>query len=106
MGAFDVEAPNWGRIPAVAVTGAPVVHADGSVSFATDAGPLRIALLESGVRMRLGPDARDYGVLVREPAPQAVHVEAIDGGTRVVAGDRVLEVGHAPLSFSYAIGGR
>jgi alpha-D-xyloside xylohydrolase len=106
MGAFDIEAPNWGRIPAVAVTGAPVLHADGSVSFATDAGPLLVVLHDSGVRLRLGPDTRDYGILVREPAPLAARVEAIDGGTRIVAGDRVLEVGHAPLSFAYAIGRR
>jgi alpha-D-xyloside xylohydrolase len=106
MGAFDLEAPNWGRIPAVAVTGGPVVNHDGSVSFDTDAGALRIALLESGMRLRLGPDTRNYGVLVREPAPLAVQVEAIDGGTRIVAGERVLDIGHAPLSFSYAMGGR
>lgn len=106
MGAFDIEAPNWGRIPAVAVTGAPVVSADGSVSLATDAGTLRIALLESGVRLRLGPDTRDYGILVREPAILAARIEGIDGGTRIAAGERVLDVGHAPLSFAYSVGGR
>lgn len=106
MGAFHVEAPDWGRIPPVAVTGAALVNADGSISLPTDAGELRIALLESGLRLRLGPDTRDYGILVREPATLAAQVEAIDGGTRVVAGERVLEVGHVPLSFSYGVGGR
>ncbi|MCM2311702.1 MAG: alpha-xylosidase [Steroidobacteraceae bacterium] len=106
MGAFDVEAPHWGRIPAVTVTGAPVVNADGSVSLATDAGPLRIAILESGVRLRLGPDTRDYGIVVREPATLDARVEAIDGGTRIAAGERVLDVGHVPLSFSFSVGGR
>jgi alpha-D-xyloside xylohydrolase len=106
MGTFDVEAPHWGRIPAVAVTGAPVVNADGSVSLGTDAGLLRIAMLESGVRLRLGPDTRDYGILVREPATLAARVEAIDGGTRIAAGERVLDVGHVPLSFSFSVGDR
>ena len=55
MGAFDVEAPNWGRIPPVNVTGAPVTNADGSVTLATDAGPLRVSLLECAARPRLPP---------------------------------------------------
>jgi len=106
MGAFDVEAPSWGRIPPVTVTGAPVANADGSVTIATDAGPLRVALLDCGARLRLGPDTRDYGVLLSEPATLAADVEAIAGGTRLVAGDRVLEIGHAPLSFSLTSAGR
>jgi alpha-D-xyloside xylohydrolase len=106
MGAFDVAAPNWGRIPPVTVTGGPVADADGTIRFATDAGTLRVALLESGARLRLGPDTRDYGMLVREPAALAARVEALDGVTRIAAGDRVLEVGHAPLSFAYSVAGR
>ncbi len=38
MGAFDVEAPNWGRIPAVKVTGAVVAGDDGSVTLADRRG--------------------------------------------------------------------
>ena len=106
MGAFDLEAPNWGRIPAVAVTGAPAVNLDGSVTLPTDAGPLRVALLECGVRLRLGPDARDYGIVLREPAALAVRIEVVAGGTRLVAGERVLEIGHAPLSFVLTVAGR
>ena len=106
MGAFDVEAPNWGRIPPVRVTGAPMPNDDGSVSFATDAGTLRVALLESGARLRLGPDARDYGVLLRQPPALSARVESIEGGTRLVAADRVLEVGHTPLSFAFTVAGR
>ena len=106
MGAFDVEAPNWGRIPPVNVTGAPVAGADGVVTFPTDAGPLRISLLDVGARLRLGPDVRDYGILLREPEPLPVRVEAVEGGTRLVAGDRVLDVGHAPLCFAFSVAGR
>ena len=106
MGAFDVEAPNWGRIPPVAVVGAPAANPDGSVTLPTDAGPLRVGLLECGLRLCLGPDARDYGILLREPAPLAARIEAIEGGTRLVAGERVLEIGHAPLSFALTVSGR
>ncbi len=106
MGAFDLEAPNWGRIPPVRVTGGPTLGEDGVVRFDTDAGPLRVSLLDTGARLRLGPDERDYGILVREPAPLPVRLEALDGATRLVAGERVLEIGHAPLSFAFAVGGR
>ena len=106
MGAFDVVAPNWGRIPSVKVTGTPVANADGSVVFPTDAGPMRVALLGNGARLRLGPDERDYGILLREPAPLAAHVESFEGGTRLIAGDRTLDVGHEPLSFTLTVAGR
>jgi len=106
VGAFDVEAPNWGRIPPVKVTGAAAAHPDGGVTLPTDAGPLRVALLDSGVRLRLGPDARDYGIVLREPAALAVRIEVVEGGTRLVAGERVLEIGHAPLSFALTVAGR
>jgi alpha-D-xyloside xylohydrolase len=106
VGALDLEAPNWGRIPPVVVTAAAAVQPDGSVAMPTDAGILRVAMLESGVRLRIGPDARDYGIMVREPAPLAVRVHAVEGGTRIVAGERVLEIGHEPLSFSFTVSGR
>jgi alpha-D-xyloside xylohydrolase len=106
MGAFDIEAPNWGRIPPVKVTGPAITNADGSVSLPTDAGDLRASLLDSGARLRLGPASRDYGILLRDPPPCAARVEAFDGGTRVVAGDRVLEIGHEPLAFRFKVAGR
>jgi alpha-D-xyloside xylohydrolase len=106
MGAFDVEAPDWGRIPAVTVTGAAAAEADGSVLLPTDAGPLRVALLDGGARLRFGAAARGYDILLREPAALPARVESYDGGTRLVAGDRVLEIGHAPLSFSLSVAGR
>jgi alpha-D-xyloside xylohydrolase len=106
MGTFEVETPNWGRIPPVNVTGAPELQPDGSVTLSTDAGPLRVSLLESGARLRLGPDARDYGILMRDPAVMPARIEPFDGGTRLFAGQRVLEVGHAPLSFTLTVAGR
>ena len=106
MGAFDLESPNWGRVPPVKVTGAAAAGADGIVVFPTDAGPLRVSLLECGARLRLGPDGRDYGILLKDPPALAVRVESLDGATRLVAGERVLEVGHEPLSFSLSVAGR
>jgi alpha-D-xyloside xylohydrolase len=106
MGAFDVEAPNWGRIPAVRVTGAAVASADGSVMLPTEAGPLRVSLHEFGARLRLGPDARDYGILLQSPHALPARVESGAGVTRIVSGDRVLEIGHEPLSFALSVAGR
>jgi alpha-D-xyloside xylohydrolase len=106
MGAFDVGSPNWGRIPPVAVIGAAVAQADGSVTLPTNAGPLRVSLHDFGARLRLGPDARDYGILLCPPVALRAQVVALQGATRVAAGDRVLEIGHEPLSFSLAVAGR
>jgi len=47
---------------------------------------------------------------LRHPAARSAalraRVEAFDGGTRVVAGDRVLEIGHEPLAFRFKVAGR
>jgi alpha-D-xyloside xylohydrolase len=106
MGAFDVEAPDWQRLPAVRVIGTPSVEADGSVAFPTDAGALRIALLAGGARLRIGPQGRDYGILVGERKPLPARVESIDGGIRLHAGERALEVRFDPFSFVLATRGR
>ena len=106
MGAFEVDAPNWGRIPAVKVTGAAIVGPDGSVTLPTDAGPLRASLHEFGARLRLGPDVRDYGILLQSPRALPARVESGPGVTRIVSGDRVLEIGHEPLSFAFSVAGR
>ena len=106
MGAFDVEAPNWGRIPAVKVTGAMIARADGSVMLPTDAGPLRVSLHEFGARLRLGPDVRDYGILLQSPPVRPARVESGPGVTRIISGDRRLEIGHEPLSFALSVAGR
>jgi alpha-D-xyloside xylohydrolase len=106
MDTFNIEVPNWGRIPPVKVTGPAIANADGSVSLPTDAGDLHASLLEFGARLRIGPASRDYGILLRDPPPCVARVEAFDGGTRIVAADRVLEIGHEPLSFTFTVAGR
>jgi alpha-D-xyloside xylohydrolase len=106
MSVFDLESPKWGRIPPVEVTGSPVSAADGTVELPTSAGVLRISLHEFGPRLRIGPDTRDYGILVAPPGPLPVSVESADRTTRIASGDRLLEIGHAPLSFTYSRRGR
>jgi alpha-D-xyloside xylohydrolase len=106
MGAFEVEAPNWGRIPPVKVTGAALTNDDGSVTLPTDAGALRVSLHDFGVRLRLGPDGRDYGILLQSPPVLRSRVESGDGVTRIASGERVLEVGHEPLSLDLRVAGR
>jgi alpha-D-xyloside xylohydrolase len=103
---FALETPNWGRIPPVRVTGQASVGNDGCVQLPTDAGLLRVTLHEFGARLRLGPDVRDYGILVAAPTALPATVIALDAGTRIVAGDRVLEIGHEPLCFELRVGER
>jgi alpha-D-xyloside xylohydrolase len=106
VGAFDLETPDWGRMPAVRVTGPPAAGAGHVVTLPTSAGDLRLSLHESGARLRLGPPGRDYGILLAEPVALPVNVQASDDSTRITAGDLVLTLGHEPLSFTLASGER
>jgi hypothetical protein len=111
---MDPGIPNWGRIPALAVTGAPVLgaaDAGHALRLPTTAGDLVVTLLEHGLRLRVGPPVRDYGILVASPAPLPPVVEAVEGGTRVTArnaagGVLELRVGHAPFHFELLQDGR
>lgn len=104
--ATGIEPPHWGRIPALSVTGAPAVDPDGSVRVPTSAGELRVTLHDFGARLRLGPEGRDYGILVEAPTPLPVTLEAGEGHTRIAAGELVLTLEHAPLAFVLEQGGR
>jgi alpha-D-xyloside xylohydrolase len=101
-----IEPPNWGRIAPVTVTGGAWKADDGSVRVPTSGGELAITLHTFGARLRLGPTARDYGILVAPPA--ALDVDLSDDGerTRIAAGDLVLTLEHAPLAFTLDRGGR
>jgi alpha-D-xyloside xylohydrolase len=102
MGRFDVESPNWGRIPPLRVTGAATLLGSGDVSVPTSAGALIITLHETGARLRLGPPTRDYGILVQAPAALAVTLTSGNGETLVACGELSLVLGHEPLSFALA----
>ena len=106
VGAFDVRSPNWGRIPPVRVDGAATVLDSGAVLIPTSAGELTVTLHDVGVRLRLGPPARDYGILSRVPAALAPIVNAGDGATRISCGELSLVLGHDPLSFVLMRGSR
>lgn len=104
--ATGIDPPNWGRIPAVAVTGAATPAADGSVRIPTSAGELSVTLHDFGARLRLGPEGRDYGILVDAPTPLPVAVEVGEGQTRIVAGTLRLTLEHTPLAFTLEDAGR
>ena len=106
MATFEVEAPNWGRIPAVRVTGTVRVDTSGDVSLATSAGTMTITLHEFGARLRLGPAGRDYGILANAPATLAPTVTSGEAATVISAGGLSLELGHEPLSFRLLRGKR
>jgi alpha-D-xyloside xylohydrolase len=122
----DAESPVWGRVPPVAVTGAPRAH-EGGVALPTSAGTLLVTLHDFGLRLRLTPDgprpagagpAPDaYGMLVAPPETHPCMFEPAEvlhasgsldraPATRIVAGDLELVVGHEPLSFSLRQSGR
>ncbi len=101
-----VEPPDWGRIPALAVTGAAVAGADGAVRVPTSAGELVVTLHDFGLRLRLGPAGRDYGILAAAPAALPVALTHEEGRTRLSAGPLVLTLDHEPLSFTLEHAGR
>ena len=101
-----IEPPHWGRIPAVTVTGSAQADADGSMRVPTSAGDLTITLHEFGARLRLGPPARDYGILAAPAVALATSVSVDGERTRIVAGDLVLTLEHAPLAFTLDRAGR
>jgi alpha-D-xyloside xylohydrolase len=121
---MDPGVPNWGRIPALAVTGAPALVAVGAghelrlptapvdrAEGGVAASGIVITLHEHGLRLRVGPPVRDYGILVAAPVPLQLQLEAIDGGSRVTActasgGALELRVGHAPFHFELLLDGR
>jgi alpha-D-xyloside xylohydrolase len=109
--AFDLQVPNWGRIPAVKVTAAATLGADGTVSLGTDAGTFCITLHECGARLRAGPPPRDYGILVAPPVALQCELAGGPEQTRITAraadgATLTLEIGHAPLSFALRRDGR
>lgn len=102
-----IEPPAWGRVPALRVVGSARVVDGTHLSLPTDAGELAVSVHACGVRLRLGPPARDYGILV-DPPP-ALAIEAVDGTagrTRIRAPGRVLEFEHDPLAFRFERDGR
>lgn len=106
MSRFVLDSPNWGQIPPVRVTGSAEVLASGEVLLPTSAGTLAVTLHEGGARLRMGPPARDHGILADPPATLAPTVASGEAGTLVSSGEQALAIGHEPLSFVLSRGRR
>jgi len=109
----ETEPPNWSRVAPLQVTGAARAAAGGDVELPTSAGVLRVSMLETGVRLRLGGGVRDYGILAdaNAIAPCEASLEAGTGSTVIrarTAGGAELELrlGHTPLHFELRCDGR
>jgi alpha-D-xyloside xylohydrolase len=111
MSAFQLEVPNWGRIPPVKVTGPATADPGGAVTLTTDAGPITVSLHDWGARLRAGPPVRDYGILLAEPQPLPCALSVTADGTLIEAmatdGARLsLVIGREPLCFDFRRNGR
>jgi alpha-D-xyloside xylohydrolase len=95
----DVAAPKWNRVPALAVTGEIQQPDLSHLVVPTQAGPLTVTFHADGVRLRIGPRGRDYGILLGDPAPLPLKVETLAGKSRVVSGDLSLVIEHTPFAF-------
>ncbi len=103
--AFAVGTPRWSELPAIAVTGEPRLEAQ-ELQVPTGAGVLRLTLHQDGMRIRLGAEVPDIGMLATQPRPLAVKLEASEGATVLRAGELELRLGHQPLSFELLRKGR
>jgi alpha-D-xyloside xylohydrolase len=103
MNAWDPVAPNWGRIPPLTLLTAPELHGR-QLRLPTNAGSLRLTLHDCGMRLRSEQNARDYGMLVEEPAALALACRTTVHGFEITAatsaGARLrLTLGADPFSF-------
>jgi alpha-D-xyloside xylohydrolase len=106
VSAFDLEAPRWSDIPPLEAQSAARRDEAGCVQLKTSAGMLRVSLHDFGVRLRIGPATRDYGVLVRQPDTLSARIDAAADSTLIAGGDIELRIEHAPLSFELRAAGR
>ncbi len=102
---FAIGAPRWTQVPPIRVTGAPRI--DGSdVLFPTDAGQLTATLFDGGLRLRIGPAPRDYGILAAVPATAIPQLQTDASRSVLRAGTGELSIGHDPLCFEFRHHGR
>ena len=83
MGALQLEVPDWSRITPVLASGTPGQRTGGDIEIPTSAGVLRVTLHASGVRLRLGPPVRDYGILDADLAAEPADLVVGAGVTRI-----------------------
>lgn len=107
MSTLGIETPSWGRIAPITASGRASVRASGAVvELPTSAGTLTISLHDFGARLRIGAQARDYGVLVEEPRARLSNLESNDDCTVLRGAGLELRIEHAPLAFELRRDGR
>lgn len=106
MNPFDPSAPPWGEIAPLEARGAGQAGPDGALELPTSAGILRVSLHDFGVRLTIGPPARDYGILTAPPRAVAARAATAPGRTILTHGDLELRIEHAPLAFELKRAGR
>ncbi len=94
-----VQQPNWSKLPPVNVTGAAVVS-DNIAVLPTSDGALRVSLHPFGVRLRLGGDVPEYGIISGDLSASELTFTAEAGQTRLQCATHELIIQHAPLSFA------
>lgn len=107
MGAFDLVAPNWGRIPPVVVTGAAALLDATTAAVPTSAGPLHVSIQAAGVRLRIGPARTfDYGMIAQAPDDLPLSLTVDADATTLAAGELSLTIEHNPLALTLNRRGR
>ncbi|MEL7487155.1 MAG: alpha-xylosidase, partial [Pseudomonadota bacterium] len=99
-GAFDPLREKWSAYALPKIEGAARAAADGAVVAPTSLGDMTVALLNNGVRLRLGPSrAIDYGLLVGATAARPADVLESDGVTTISNGTFRFELENETLAF-------
>jgi alpha-D-xyloside xylohydrolase len=100
-----VNQPNWSQVPSLTLSGDVSVDHDVMCSE-TSAGPLRISFCSAGVRLRLGGDVTDYGIVCGDVTPMPMTLVHDGALIRLTCGDMELLLHAAPFSFSFRKAGR
>lgn len=94
-----VQQPDWGKVPPVVVTG-PARISGMLAIVPTSAGDLRLTCHDFGVRLRLGGDVPDDGILCDVDESRNLEVTETSSQTIFATDGLRLILDHAPLSFS------
>ncbi len=110
-----MEAPNWDELPALELSGLPIL-VEGAAPFSgpavhlpTTAGDLLIQLSEVGVRIasvKQRAAVFDYGLLQSVPEPSKLELEQDPHITRIRAGDLEVAIEHEPFALSFKLEGQ
>lgn len=101
-----VSVPDWNAIPPIRVTGPAARSASGDVILPTDGGDLLITPLSTGVRIRIGSQGPDYGILKKEVQPVTCTVASDQTSTQIQFSDWSVDVSHSPFAFELKRGTR